>query len=308
MAKASSALLFDKVALITGASRGVGYAAARKLCEKFPGGTIYLATKNQKITPELNKKMRDDFPEANERCEYVHLDIRDPSCVEKVRDMIKERHDNLDILINNAGRYEVPDMSTTDKFADQADLILGTNYWGLKNVMSAMKEILIPGARIVNTSSHLGHLSLINGEAKKSLHLREQLANPNIEENKLDKLMEEFQSFARSGDWQAEGWPNCAYTVSKVGVNVYTRLLQRQFDEEGNNIVVNSIHPGTTHSKIQQQSVIPLEDGAFAIANCACVPEKGLKGQVLWHNLTPIVWEEAVTRPSLLNSAAFKVN
>ena len=30
-------LLFDKVALITGASRGVGYAAARKLCEKFPG-------------------------------------------------------------------------------------------------------------------------------------------------------------------------------------------------------------------------------------------------------------------------------
>ena len=37
MAKASSALLFDKVALITGASRGVGYAAARKLCEKFPG-------------------------------------------------------------------------------------------------------------------------------------------------------------------------------------------------------------------------------------------------------------------------------
>ena len=30
-------LLFDKVALVTGASRGVGYAAARKLCEKFPG-------------------------------------------------------------------------------------------------------------------------------------------------------------------------------------------------------------------------------------------------------------------------------
>merc|ERR1712130_426252 len=102
-------------------------------------------------------------------------------------------------LINNAGRYEVPDMSSPDKFGDQADLILGTNYWGLKNVMSTMREILIPGARIVNTSSHLGHLSLINGEAKKSLHLREQLADPNIEENKLDKLMEDFQSFARSG-------------------------------------------------------------------------------------------------------------
>ena len=33
-------LLFDKVALVTGASRGVGYAAARKLCEKFPGNKM----------------------------------------------------------------------------------------------------------------------------------------------------------------------------------------------------------------------------------------------------------------------------
>ena len=48
-----------------------------------------------------------------------------------------------------------------------------------------MRGILTPGARLVNTSSHLGHLSLINGEAKKSMHLREALADPNIEEKKL---------------------------------------------------------------------------------------------------------------------------
>ena len=48
-----------------------------------------------------------------------------------------------------------------------------------------MRDILTPGARLVNTSSHLGHLSLINGEAKKSMHLREVLADPNIEEKKL---------------------------------------------------------------------------------------------------------------------------
>ena len=50
-----------------------------------------------------------------------------------------------------------------------------------------MRDILTPGARLVNTSSHLGHLSLINGEAKKSLHLREVLADPNIAEKKLGK-------------------------------------------------------------------------------------------------------------------------
>ena len=74
-----------------------------------------------------------------------------------------------------------------------------------------------------------------------------------------DSLMTEFQQLAKSGDWEANGWPNCAYTVSKVGVNVFTRILQRQFIEEGSGNVVNSIHPGTKHSKIQQQSAIPLE-------------------------------------------------
>ena len=47
---------------------------------------------------------------------------------------LRTRHDNLDILINNAGRYEVPDTSSTAKFGEQADLIINTNYWGLKRV------------------------------------------------------------------------------------------------------------------------------------------------------------------------------
>ena len=40
---------------------------------------------------------------------------------------------------------------------------------------------------------------------------------------------------------------------------MFCRVLQKQFDEEGQGVVVNSIHPGTKHSKILQQSVIPLE-------------------------------------------------
>jgi len=300
-------LLFDKVALVTGASRGVGYAAARKLCEKFPGATIYLATKNQEITPELNKKMRQDFPDSSEHCEYIKLDVTDKKSIEDMKELIRERHETLDILVNNAGRYEKPDTSMP-KFGENADLIINTNYWGLKNVINGMREIFTPGARVVNTSSHLGHLSLINGEAKKSQILREILADPAITEIKLDGLMTQFQDLAKAGGWEAEGWPNCAYTVSKVAVNVYTRILQRQFDEEGHGMVINSIHPGTKHSKIHQQSVIPLEDGAYAIANCCCVPDKGMKGQIFWHNLQPVPWEEAVHRPSIQNSPAFKFN
>merc|ERR1712096_336095 len=146
--------------------------------------------------------------------------------------------------------------SRPEAFGQQATSILGTNYWGLKNVINGLQDIFTPGARLVNMSSHLGHLSMINGEAK-------------------------------------------------VAVNTYTKILQRRFDEEGNGVVVNSIHPGTKHSKIHQASNISMEDGAYAVANCACVPDKGgFKGSILWHNMTPILWEDGVHKPSLVNNAS----
>ena len=156
------------------------------------GATIYLATKNQTITPELNKKMRDDFPGASEHCEYVHLDVTQGETVEAVKEMIVARHDTLDILINNAGRYEVPDPSAPAKFGEQTDLIVGTNYWGLKRVVAGVRGVLTPGARLVNVSSHLGHLSLINGEAKAAMHLRETLADPDVTEKKLGEFIQSY--------------------------------------------------------------------------------------------------------------------
>ena len=65
-------------------------------------------------------------------------------------------------------------------------------------------------------SSHLGHLSLINGEVKQSQTLRELFADPNLSEKKLDSMMREFVTAANAGGWVEAGWPNCAYTVSKV--------------------------------------------------------------------------------------------
>ena len=210
------ALLFDKVALVTGASRGVGYAAAKKLIEKFPGATIYLTTKNLEITPSINQKMREDFAGSAEHCEYLHLDVTDTDNIAEIQELIKTRHETLDILINNAGIFLKPDTSSPEVYGQQATAILGTNYWGLKNVVNGLQNIFTPGARVVNMSSHLGHLSMINGEAKQSLHLREMLADTDLSEKSLDSMMKQYETLASQGGWTVAGWPNCAYTVSKV--------------------------------------------------------------------------------------------
>jgi len=292
----------SKVALITGASRGVGFAAAKKIFSSFPGSFIYLTTKHQQVTADLNNAMRKDFGEGSERCQYIHLDIDNKDSVEEVKGVIGENHKNkLDILINNAGVYRTPSRA---EFGSQARAIIGTNYFGLKLVMSAMRPMLGEGGggRVVNMSSHLGHLSHINGNIHGAKDLRVKMGNKDIAEKELDKLMVDFVEAAKEGTWTKEGWPTCAYTVSKVGVNVYTRILQREFDLCGENITVNSLHPGTPHSKIHQTGVISLEEGAGAVADCAIGSDKGHRGQILWHSLAPVNWEDAVHRPSIINS------
>lgn len=53
------------------------------------GATIYLATKNQVITPELNKQMRQDFPDSSEHCEYIKLDVSDTKTIEDMKELIR---------------------------------------------------------------------------------------------------------------------------------------------------------------------------------------------------------------------------
>ena len=125
-----------------------------------------------------------------------------------------------------------------------------------------MRNILTPGARLVNTSSHLGHLSLINGKAKNSLHLQRivrivfgnqkmneyeyqiLLFGPNYSNSRIVRIIRSNTDLYCS----VFGCEDAALQVL-----MYVCTLRRA----GN--VVNSIHPGTKHSKIQQQSVIPLE-------------------------------------------------
>ena len=43
-------------------------------------------------------------------------------------------------------------------------------------------------------------------------------------------------------DWAGAGWPRCAYTVSKVAVNAYTRILQRRLESRGQeDVVIKSV-------------------------------------------------------------------
>ena len=157
------------------------------------------------------------------------MEVTDIVSVVALRNQIFTEHGQIDILINNAALYFYPSTDPTEHYC-QVQRSLDINYWGLKNVCNAFLPLLSDRARIVNMSSHLGHLSLIPGQ-----EIKQRLADPNLTEAELDWLMLDYARTSTEfhDDFSGRGWPRCGYTVSKVAVNAYTRILQRQLEEKG---------------------------------------------------------------------------
>jgi len=278
-----------RAALVTGATRGLGYQVGKEIVKRMPNTTTFMTSRNSVagfsaiIGMELGSGARD-------RSKFTQLDVREMDQVVALKEKIVKRYGGLDILVNNAGIYRHPNKSPSI-FPKQAREILGTNYWGCKNVISAFLPHFKPHSRIVNITSNLGHIMSVKGmevELKEALRARfNELDN----ECELDGLMMKFERDAMYGTWNREGWPSCAYTVSKMGINAYTRLLQRQFDDDDrDDVVVNAVYPCTKHSKIDQSELDLSDDeegGRFVFYMATVMPNShGVfpRGAVIWNN------------------------
>jgi NAD(P)-dependent dehydrogenase (short-subunit alcohol dehydrogenase family) len=89
--------LTDKIAVVTGAARGIGYAAAEALCEA--GATVVLTDMNA----ELLEKAVSELSAKGFKVEGELLDVTDVEGVKAVHDAILARHGRVDVLVNNAG-------------------------------------------------------------------------------------------------------------------------------------------------------------------------------------------------------------
>jgi len=280
-----------KIAVITGASRGIGYTSTKELYRRLGGGSsVYGTTRGS--PDQLTSLVRQEVDATQGGLiEFKQMEVTDIVSVVALRNKIFSQHGQIDILINNAALYFYPSTDPTEHYC-QVQRTLDINYWGLKNVCNAFLPLLSDKARIVNMSSHLGHLCLIPGE-----EIKQRLGDPALTEAELDWLMLDYArtSTEFQDDFSARGWPRCAYTVSKVAVNAYSRILQRQLEEKGKgDIVVNSIHPGSHHSKICQSAPLSASDAATSVAATALLghPCDQPRGKFIWHDLQLVDWSK----------------
>jgi NAD(P)-dependent dehydrogenase (short-subunit alcohol dehydrogenase family) len=135
-------MLTDKIALVTGASRGIGAAAARLFARE--GATVVLAARTEAALTDL----ADEIPGSS----YVVTDLGDTASIERAVATVLDRHGRLDVAFNNAG-VGVPPHPIADFPEDDFDLVLRVNLKGVFYAVSAEVKAMTAGGAIVNTSS-----------------------------------------------------------------------------------------------------------------------------------------------------------
>jgi NAD(P)-dependent dehydrogenase (short-subunit alcohol dehydrogenase family) len=143
-----------KVALITGANRGIGFETARELGEM--GIQVVLGSRD----PERGRKAASILSARGITAEAVGLDVTLPADHERTRAYLEDRFGSLDILVNNAAIL-VRDSSSLEQH-EELRRVFETNFFGTVGLTQALLPLIrkAPSGRIVNVSSIVGSLTL----------------------------------------------------------------------------------------------------------------------------------------------------
>src|SRR3954468_13705 len=147
-----------KVVVITGASSGLGEAAAKHLSEL--GATVVLGARRADRIEKLAKEIQDNGGQAL----AISMDVTQRDQVKKLVDSAVEQFGRVDVVLNNAG---VMPLSPMDRLnVDEWDRMIDVNIKGVLNGIAAvlpyMKEQ--KSGQIINTSSVAGH-KIFSGSA-----------------------------------------------------------------------------------------------------------------------------------------------
>jgi len=243
--------LSKKVTIVTGANTGIGYITARELAKM--GSRVFVACRSKERADEAIQKMKAEST-ADLLVEFLPLDLGSLKSIEACVAEFKSRNLPLHLLINNAGIMALPQLTRTeDGFESQ----LGVNHVGHFHLTTLLLPILQQSApgRIVNLSS-MAHSS--------------------------GKIRWEDPMFNTEG-YTAFG----AYGQSKLANILFTKELQRRFDEEHVPITTYAVHPGFVNTELMRNVSAPavikdfvgnvaaktVEEGALTSIRTACDPD-----------------------------------
>lgn len=198
--------LQQRIALITGANRGIGFETAKKLAEQ--GIKVIIGARD----PQKGAQAVEQLKQLGHDAEYLHYDAALAHSPHTVAAALESRFSKLDILVNNAGILKEELIGQNNTLTVDQDTLKTTfeaNFFAVVALTQALLPLLqrSPAARIVNVSSILG---------SQTLH--------------------------STPDSPIEVAKGLAYNASKSALNMFTIHLAHALKDT--HIKVNSAHPG----------------------------------------------------------------
>jgi len=149
----------QRIALVTGANRGIGFETCRQLAGA--GLQVILASRD----PAKGQRAADLLRRQGKDVASEQLDVTDPKSVNRLLAAVRRRFGRLDVLVNNAGVYLDEDVSVFEVTEDTVRRTLETNFYGPLAVCRAFVPLMRAQGygRVVNVSSGAGQLSTMTG-------------------------------------------------------------------------------------------------------------------------------------------------
>uniref|UniRef100_G1LFP4 Carbonyl reductase (NADPH) n=1 Tax=Ailuropoda melanoleuca TaxID=9646 RepID=G1LFP4_AILME len=227
-----------RVALVTGANKGIGLAIVQQLCRQFSGDVVLTAQDEAEGQAAVKQLQAEGLSPR-----FHWLDIDDLQSIRVLREFLRKEYGGLDVLVNNAGialKHGDP-----TPLHIQAEVTMKTNFFGTRAVCTELLPLMKPQGRVVNVSSIMSFAAL----KSCSPELQQKFLNETITEEELGVLMKKFVDDIKNGVHKEEGWPDIklvTYAVSKMGVTVLSRIHARNLSEQrrGDKILLNACCPG----------------------------------------------------------------
>lgn len=256
-----------RIAVVTGANKGIGLAIVKRLAPQFDG-LVYLTARNE----ELGQKALNELKAQNlTNVRYHQLDIDSQESINTFATYLKDTCQGLDVLINNASIQL--DERSSKPFGEKAEETMRVNFLGTLNLCDALFPLLKTNARVVNVSSRAGLLKVIRDEG-----LRHRISSSDAKIQDVVDVMNLFVKAAHEGNLESAGFPSsekAAYGISKAGQIAMTRIHQRILDENARpDVLVNSCTPGYVATDMTSHlGTLTPEQGAETPVHLAMIPE-----------------------------------
>jgi 3-oxoacyl-[acyl-carrier protein] reductase len=143
----------EKVSIVTGASRGIGAAIARRLAREG-----FLVVINYAGNTAEAQKIAREIERAGGRAVTAQADVSDPAAVARLFDAVESAHGGVDVLVNNAGIMRLALLGESDHTL--FDTQVAINLKGTFNTLREAARRLRNGGRIVNLSTSVVGLKL----------------------------------------------------------------------------------------------------------------------------------------------------